>query len=102
MCKILFISPIRPRNRLPLGQRTNPLSPLVGRRSFPARPGTKTVKVLDLLKRPGGVTLKELRKATGWQAHSVRGCRSSTLGKVRTAAESFQSDAGDLGGTFAY
>jgi hypothetical protein len=41
----------------------------------------KTAKVLDLLKRSGGATLKELMKATGWQAHSVRGFLSGTLGK---------------------
>ena len=46
-----------------------------------ARQGSKTAKVLDLLKRPGGASLKELRKATGWQAHSVRGFLSGTLGK---------------------
>ncbi len=46
-----------------------------------ARQGSKTVKVLDLLKRSGGATLKELRKATGWQAHSVRGFLSGALGK---------------------
>jgi hypothetical protein len=34
-----------------------------------ARQGSKTAKVLDLLKRPGGASLKELRKATGWQPH---------------------------------
>jgi hypothetical protein len=47
----------------------------------PARRGTKTAKILDLLKRPGGVTLKELIKATGWQAHSVRGFLSGAIGK---------------------
>lgn len=47
----------------------------------PARRGSKTAKILDLLKRPGGVTLKELMKTTGWQAHSVRGFLSGTLGK---------------------
>jgi hypothetical protein len=34
-----------------------------------ARQGSKTAKVLDLLKRPGGASLKELRKTTGCQAH---------------------------------
>src|ERR1019366_9180373 len=43
--------------------------------------GSKTSKVLDLLKRSGGATLKELMKATGWQAHSVRGFMSGALGK---------------------
>jgi hypothetical protein len=46
-----------------------------------ARQGSKTAKVLDLLRRSGGSTLKELAKATGWQAHSVRGFLSGALGK---------------------
>ena len=45
------------------------------------RQGSKTAKVVDLLKRSGGVTLTEIMKATGWQAHSVRGFLSGTLGK---------------------
>ena len=46
-----------------------------------ARDGSKTAKILDLLKRPGGATSKELQKATGWQPHSVRGFLSGTVGK---------------------
>ncbi len=45
------------------------------------RNGTKSAKVLDLLKRSGGATGKDLMKATGWQAHSVRGFISGVLGK---------------------
>jgi hypothetical protein len=37
--------------------------------------------VLELLKRPGGVTAQELMKATGWQPHSVRGFLSGTIAK---------------------
>ena len=43
--------------------------------------GSKTAKILDLLKRPGGATSKELMKATGWLPHSVRGFLSGTVGK---------------------
>jgi hypothetical protein len=46
-----------------------------------AREGSKTARILDLLKRPGGVTAKELMKTTGWQPHSVRGFLSGTVGK---------------------
>ncbi len=45
------------------------------------RQGTKTEQVLELLKRPGGTTMKELMKATGWLPHSVRGFLSGTIGK---------------------
>ena len=52
-----------------------------GRKANASRPESKTAKVLGLLKRSGGATLKELTKATGWQAHSVRGFLSGALGK---------------------
>jgi hypothetical protein len=45
------------------------------------RRGSKTAKILALLKRPGGASLTQLRKATGWQAHSVRGFLSGALKK---------------------
>jgi type IV secretory pathway VirB10-like protein len=58
-----------------------------------AREGSKTAKVLALLKRSGGVTLKELRKATGWQPHSVRGFLSGTLRKKMKLAVASAKDA---------
>jgi hypothetical protein len=46
-----------------------------------ARPGTKQALLLDLLQRKQGATIAEATKATGWQAHSVRGAISGTLKK---------------------
>lgn len=46
-----------------------------------AREGSKAATILELLKRPGGATSKELMKATGWQPHSVRGFLSGTIRK---------------------
>jgi len=52
-----------------------------GQKKAPVRDGSKAGKILDLLMRPGGVTAKELMKATGWQPHSVRGFLSGTIRK---------------------
>jgi len=46
-----------------------------------ARSGSKTAKILDLLRRPGGASARELLKVTGWQPHSLRGFLSGTVGK---------------------
>jgi hypothetical protein len=53
------------------------------RKAGTERARTKTAKVLELLKRPGGATLKQLMAATKWQAHSVRGFLSAALKKKR-------------------
>ncbi len=56
-------------------------APKAAQKADGARDGSKAAKILDLLKRPDGVTLKELMKATGWMAHSVRGFLSGTVSK---------------------
>jgi hypothetical protein len=65
------------------GKKASPAkkAPKGAKKAKSARDGSKTAKVLDLLKRTGGVTAKELMKATGWQPHSVRGFLSGTVGK---------------------
>ena len=60
------------------------------------RPGSKTAKVLALLKQSGGAPLKRLMRATGWQPHSVRGFLSGTLGKkMGLKIESRKTDDGE-------
>jgi hypothetical protein len=61
-----------------------------------ARGGSKTAKILDLLKRPGGASARELLKATGWQPHSLRGFLSGTVGKkMGLALTSTKGEDGD-------
>jgi len=45
------------------------------------RAGSKTETILALMNQPGGTTLNAIMEATQWQAHSVRGFISGTLGK---------------------
>ena len=60
------------------------------------REGSKTETILDLLKRPGGATAKELIQATGWQPHSVRGFLSGTIRKkMGLDVTSTKSDGGE-------
>ena len=49
--------------------------------STQVRPGTKLAMLVSLLRRKQGAGITELAKATGWQAHSVRGAISGTLNK---------------------
>ena len=53
----------------------------VGDKPAVTRDGSKKAEVIGLLQRKGGATLIQIMKATGWQAHSVRGFISGALGK---------------------
>ena len=61
-----------------------------------ARDGSKKADIIRLLERAKGATLAELMTATGWQAHSVRGFISGTLGKrLKMKIDSFRTEKGD-------
>jgi hypothetical protein len=61
-----------------------------------ARDGSKKADIIRLLERAKGATLAELMSATGWQAHSVRGFISGTLGKrLKMKVDSFRTEKGD-------
>ncbi|WP_246737598.1 DUF3489 domain-containing protein [Nordella sp. HKS 07] len=53
---------------------------------------TKAQKIISLLQRNAGATIAELSKATGWQAHSVRGFLSGTLKKRGFQIKSSQKE----------
>ena len=42
---------------------------------------TKQSQLIALLKSPNGATVQDLMKATGWQAHSIRGVISGVIKK---------------------
>jgi hypothetical protein len=75
-------APVAPK-KAKSGKKASPAkkAPKPATKAKGARAGSKTDMVLDLLKRPGGVSSKELMETTGWQAHSVRGFLSGTVSK---------------------
>ena len=58
------------------------------------RTGSKSAKVLGLLARTSGASLAELMKATGWQAHSVRGFLSTASSKRGLTIHSLKNGKG--------
>jgi hypothetical protein len=47
----------------------------------PVRANSKIATVIAMLSRKEGTTIEQLVKATGWQAHSVRGALSGAIKK---------------------
>jgi hypothetical protein len=61
--------------------KTTKKAPKGGKKAGGPRDGSKSARIVDLLKQPGGATAKELMKLTGWQPHSLRGFLSGTVSK---------------------
>ncbi|HEY4359586.1 MAG TPA: DUF3489 domain-containing protein [Bryobacteraceae bacterium] len=64
-------------------------------KSSAPRTGSKGASVIEMMRRPKGATLAEIMKATGWQAHSVRGYISIASNKRGIKIESTKNQAGD-------
>jgi len=56
---------------------------------------SKGAKILALIGRPKGASLTEIRTATDWQAHGVRGFPSTAAKKHGLKIESTKTEAGD-------
>jgi hypothetical protein len=59
------------------------------------REGSKTARVVAMLKREGGATLEEIMQQMSWQKHTVRGFMAGAMKKAGFTVESFKSEKGE-------
>jgi hypothetical protein len=69
------------RQSAPKGRPTKATAVKKGSASANAQPESKQAMLIARMQRKDGATIAELVRATGWQAHSVRGAISGTLKK---------------------
>jgi len=72
-----------------------PPKPAKSEESTGPREGSKTARVVEMLKREGGASLEEIMQQTGWQKHTVRGFMAGAMKKAGYTVESFKSDKGE-------
>ncbi len=71
----------RPRSKKKSDRKVAQMCGAAGTGQPVARGSSKLASVIAMLRRPKGAGIEELCKATGWQAHSVRGAISGALKK---------------------
>ena len=59
------------------------------------RASTKSAQIVELLARANGASIRELMKATGWQAHSVRGFMAGSLKRQGRSVTSAVDNEGE-------
>lgn len=88
---------------LPTATASTTAAPLTTPASEPAQTGrghSKQALVIEMLKRPEGVTIAQICEATGWQAHTVRGTFAGALKKklgLAIVSEKIEGPAGTPG-----
>jgi len=65
----------------PKPQKARSAKAATRRQKLTQRANSKIAKVVEMLRRPTGSTVKAIMTATGWQAHSVRGAISGAIKK---------------------
>ena len=69
-------------------------TPVATTASSVPREGSKTSRVIELLKRKGGVTLQELMTEMGWQSHTTRALMSAGGSLAKTHGLTVESAKG--------
>ena len=67
----------------------------------PAKANTKKVKILEILSRPEGATIKQMSELANWQPHTVRGFIAGTVKKkmgLQLTTDKLRNDESGQGG----
>jgi hypothetical protein len=76
-------STTKAKTSAPVAKKRNAQHHIVHATPNSTEPGGKLGVMIGLLRRPDGASLEALMKATGWQAHSVRGAIAGAIKKRR-------------------